>query len=98
MSKPTVTTLDLTLQEQERVRNALHFLRVKLGDWRSLARLLHFEEMTLIQVGNGSRTATAAMAFRIARAVDVKIDDLIAGRFPEPGTCPRCGYKNETKS
>ena len=93
MSKPTVTELDLTREEQEHVRNALHFLRVKLGGWRYLTKLLHFEEMTLIQSGNGTRTVTASMAFRIARVVGVPVDDLIHGKFPEPGTCPRCGYK-----
>jgi hypothetical protein len=33
------------------------------------------------------------MAFRIARLVGVSVDDLVRGKFPEPGTCPRCGYK-----
>lgn len=64
-----------------------------LGGWRSLTKLLKFEETTLIKSGNGSRTVTASMAFRIARLVGVSVDDLVHGRFPEAGTCPRCGYK-----
>lgn len=92
-----ITEIDLTLEEQEHVRNALQFLRVKLGGWRSLTKLLKFEETTLIKSGNGSRTVTASMAFRIARLVGVSVDDLIHGKFPEAGTCPRCGYKDLTK-
>lgn len=91
-SRP-ITEIDLTLEEQEHVRNALQFLRVKLGGWRSLTKLLKFEETTLIKSGNGSRTVTASMAFRIARLVGVSVDDLVHGKFPEAGTCPRCGYK-----
>jgi plasmid maintenance system antidote protein VapI len=78
----------------EHVRNALLFLQIKLGGWRALTKLLKFEEMTLIKSGNGSRTVTASMAFRIARLVEVTVDDLVHGKFPEPGTCPRCGYKS----
>jgi hypothetical protein len=93
MSKRPVTDLDLTLEEQEHVRNALQFLRLKLGGWRALTKLLRFEETTLIKSGNGSRTVTASMAFRIARVVGVSVDDLVRGKFPEAGMCPRCGYK-----
>jgi hypothetical protein len=92
-----ITDLDLTLDEQEHVRNALLFLRVKLGGWRALTKLLKFEETTLIKSGNGSRTVTASMAFRIARLVGVSVDDLVHGKFPEPGTCPRCGYMTNGK-
>ena len=93
MSKPTVTELDLKLDEQEHVRNALHFLRAKFGTWKSIARTLHFEEVTVIQIANGTRTVTASMAFRLARVLAVGVDDLVGGRFPEPGVCPRCGYR-----
>jgi hypothetical protein len=93
VSRPTVTTLDLSVDEQEHVRNAIHFLRLKLGTWKSLARLLHFEEITLTQSADGSRSVTASMAFRIARVANIKVDELITGHFPVPGTCPRCGYK-----
>lgn len=90
------TALDLTSGEQENVRNAIYFLRAKFGSWKPVAKLLHFEEQTLVQCANGTRTVAASMAFRLARAVGVGIDDLIAGRFPEPGVCPRCGYKLPT--
>ena len=77
----------------ERVRNALYFLRAKFGSWQPLARALHYEEQTLVQCANGTRGVAAAMAFRLARFVNVGIDELLAGRFPEPGVCPRCAYR-----
>lgn len=88
-----MTVLDLTLEEQAHTRNALHFLRAKLGTWAMLAKVLHFDETTLIKAGS-ARTVTASMAFRIARVLDIAVDDLVKGRLPEPGTCPRCGYRN----
>jgi hypothetical protein len=93
-----ITEIDLTLEEQEHVRNALQFLRVKLGGWRSLTKLLKFEETTLIKSGNGSRTVTASMAFRIARLVGVSVEmtcDLYWIRYERPdgliGYCQRFG-------
>ncbi len=76
------------------------FLRVKLGA-KSLAKLLHYDETTMIHVVNERRAVCASMAFRVARVVGIGIDDLLAGKWPEPGTCPRCGYKdrrNERKA
>jgi hypothetical protein len=93
VSRLDLSTTDLSLEEQAHVRNALTFLHAKLETWKSVARLLRFEKTTVLNVGNGVRTATASMAFRIARVVGVSVDDLLAGKFPEPGTCPRCGYK-----
>ena len=31
------------------------------------------------------------IAFRVARLAKVGVDDVLAGRFPPPGTCPHCG-------
>lgn len=93
MSRRPITELDLSREEQEHVRNALYFLRAKFGTWKSIGKLLHFEETTLINSANGSRTVTASMAFRLARVLKIDVDSLVAGRFPEAGTCPRCGYR-----
>ncbi len=91
-----ISTVDLTIEEQKHVRNALIFLRVKLGG-KSLARLLHFDETTIVHVINEHRCVSASMAFRLARVVKVGIEDLLAGKWPEPGTCPQCGYKDPRK-
>ena len=94
MIQRELTTLDLSLEEQEHVRNALIFLKIRLNGWKPLSKVLHFEETTVINCGNGKRTITASMAFRIARLVQIPIDDLLAGRYPEADVCPRCGYKD----
>ena len=38
------------------------------------------------------RPVSADMAFRVARAAGVPIDDVLGGKFPPPGTCPHCGH------
>lgn len=89
-----ITTSDLSLEEQVHVRNALLLMRTKVGGWRSLSKLLRFDETTVIKSGNGSRTITASMAFRLARALGVTVDDLLRGRVTDLATCPRCGYED----
>jgi hypothetical protein len=81
---------DLTTQEQAHVRVALRFLRTRCG-WASLAKVLHINERTARYIASG-RTVTPTLAFRVARLAKVGVDELLAGRFPPPGTCPHCGH------
>jgi len=94
MTDREITTADLSLDEQERVRNAIIRVRLQFGGLKMLAQVLHFDHTTLIHVCKERRAVTASMAFRLARLIGVGIDDLLAGKWPEPGTCPRCGYKD----
>jgi hypothetical protein len=84
---------DLTKEEQQRVRAALHYLRRCVGGWKPLADALHYSPDSLEKIANarGRTFVTPKLAFRTARFVDVGIDDLLGGRF-RPGACPRCGY------
>jgi len=84
---------DLTREEQQRVRATLHFLRREVGGWKPLADALRYQPDTVEKVANarGGRNVTPTMAFRVARFADVKIDDLLGGRY-RPGACPHCGY------
>lgn len=93
MSRKEPSTLDMTLPEQEHVRNALYYLRAKTGSWQPLAKMLRYEEQTLVQCASAVRGIAASMAFRIARAANITVDDLLTGKFPEPGVCPRCAYR-----
>jgi hypothetical protein len=43
----------------------------------------------------GGRSVSPAMAFRVARFVRAAVDDVLAGRFPAPGTSPPCGHAKE---
>ena len=92
MTARKLSTADLSLEEQEHVRNALILVRLQFGGGKALAQMLRFDHATIIHVCRSRRSVTASMAFRVARLVGVSIDDLLAGRFPAPGTCPRCGY------
>jgi hypothetical protein len=82
---------DLTATEQHRVRVALRFLRVKFGGWAGLAKALKSGEVMLSAVAS-KRPVSASLAFRVARLTGVGIDDLLAGKFPPPGSCPLCGH------
>lgn len=94
MSDREITTADLTLGEQEHVRNAIIRVRLQFGGLKMLAQVLHFDHTTLIHVCKERRAVTASMAFRLARLLGVGIDDLLAGKWPGDGSCPRCGYKD----
>jgi hypothetical protein len=82
---------DLTLNEQRQVRVALRLLRLRCDGWVPLAKVLHYEGDTLEKVTNGRRPVTASLAFRVARFVEVSVDDLLAGKYAPEGTCPHCG-------
>ena len=83
---------DLTLTEQKHVRTAIWSLRVRVGGWTPLAKALRFQYDTVQKVAAGARAVTAGMALRVARFAGVSIDDLLAGNYTPPGTCPHCGH------
>lgn len=87
---------DLTSKEQANVRAALQFLRSRCGGWEPLAKVLKSKDSTLRRMAAG-RTVTAGLAVRIARLVSVGVDDVLAGRFPEPGTCAHCGHRADAQ-
>ncbi len=82
---------DLTLKEQKAVRVVLRILRLRVGGWAPLSKVLHFEADTLEKVASGRRAVGARMAFIVSRFVDVPMDDLITGKYVPEGTCPHCG-------
>jgi hypothetical protein len=88
-----MTSSDLTADEQTHVRAALQFLRARCGGWEQIAKALRFKATTLGHVARSRKTASASLAVRIARLASVGVDDVLAGRFPAPGTCPQCGHQ-----
>jgi hypothetical protein len=83
---------DLDDKEQRNVRIALRYLQRRTGGWAPLARVLGFQPDTVEKVGNArGRSVTARIAFRVARLLDVAVDDLLSGRGL-PSACPCCGY------
>jgi hypothetical protein len=89
-----VNASDLTATEQTNVRTALKFLRLRCGTWAVLSKALRFGESTLGNMVNG-KAVTPLVAFRVARLARVGVDDVLAGRFPAPGTCAHCGHQKE---
>jgi DNA-binding XRE family transcriptional regulator len=83
---------DLTAQEQEYVRIAIRCLRWKLGTWELVAKALRFERKTIRQVRGGKYAVSARLMLRVARLVNVSMDDLLSGKYPPSGTCPHCGF------
>jgi hypothetical protein len=94
MSRKPICTAYLSPDQQEHVINALYFLRVKFENWKPVARLLGFEEASLADVRAKRRSVSTNLAFRLAKVIGIGIDDLLAGKWPEPGMCPRCGYRD----
>lgn len=92
MSQKPICTTYLSPEQQEHVINALYFLRVKFESWKPVARLLRFEEGSLADVRAKRRSVSTNLAFRLAKVIGIGVDDLLAGKWPEPGMCPRCGY------
>ena len=87
---------ELTPKEQRSVRTTLLFLRVRSGGaWAPVAKALHVQEDTLAKVAYGRRAVTGRLAIRVARLIDVGIDDLLAGRHMSSRVCPHCGHPPE---
>jgi len=87
---------DLTPAEQENVRAVLRVLHVRLGTWPSVRKALPLAHDTLAAVVAGRREVTATIAFRVARAFDAPIGEVLTGAAIPPGTCRHCGHVNET--
>lgn len=84
---------DLDEKEQNHVRTALRYLRNRVGTWATVAKAVHSTQDTLQHtVCLHGRPVSASMALRVARVLDVPIDDLLAGRFLPTGACPKCGH------
>jgi hypothetical protein len=88
-------SLDLTVKEQTNVRAALAFLRLRCGGWGPLAKVLRFKGTTLSAIRCGDKIVSPTLAFRIARVAKVGVDEVLTGKFPEPGTCAHCGHRAE---
>lgn len=82
---------DLDEKEQRHVRTALRYLRLRVGAWGPVAKVLRYQYDSIEKVVNGRRPVTPTLAIRVARLANVGIDDLLAGRHL-PGACPHCGH------
>jgi DNA-binding XRE family transcriptional regulator len=70
---------------------ALHFLRIRVGTWKMLAKALGFELSTMKNIDKGVNPASVNLAFQVSRLACVPFDDVVSGRYPLDGACPHCG-------
>lgn len=83
----------LTSEEQARVRAALMFLRARIGSWAVVAKHIRSKRANLRRVRAGQRiSGMRGLARRVAAVGGVPVGDLLAGRYPPPGTCRHCGH------
>lgn len=85
---------DLSPKEQRNVRTALRFLHVRLGLWRPIAAAMRVSVESLPKVAAGG-AVTASLAFRLARLVEVPLEELLDGSWLSPRVCPHCGHPPE---
>ena len=89
---------DLTPTEQEHVRAILRVLRAKLGGWHGVEKALPISHATMCNVIAGRAEVSASLAFRVAKAFDAPIGEVLTGKALPPGTCKHCGRSNEEES
>jgi hypothetical protein len=88
----TRRSIDLTLEEQANVREALRFLARRLGDTSKLAKAMGAHRETVQRPARGG-VVSAGIALRAARIAGVSVEDVLGGAWPPAGACPHCGCK-----
>lgn len=86
---------DLTAKEQRAVRTALRFLRLRVGAWAPLAKVLRYEMDSVQKVATGKKVVTPALALRVAQLAGVTMDELLTGQWLSARVCPHCGHPPE---
>lgn len=86
---------ELTPEEQECVRVALRVLRVRYGSYAKVGEVMGVHPKAVVRAASGRWKPTIGVALEAARLARVPVDDILAGRFPEPGACPFCGRSEE---
>ena len=81
---------ELTPIEEARVRAGVIFLFRRFGGWAALARAMGVKRKTLWQAARRRRRRpTAGLALRAARVAHVRVESILAGRWPTPGADPK---------
>jgi len=77
--------------EQTHVRSLIRVLRVRLGNWQSVERVLPLSHGMRVDVMAGRYEVSASVAFRVAKVLDVSLHDVLDGTALPPGVCKHCG-------
>jgi hypothetical protein len=81
----------LSQQERLHVAAALVFLKRRYGSWADLAVAMDMRETTVAHGATSPRRIGPGVALRVAALAQVPAGEVLAGRWPAPGTCPICG-------
>jgi len=81
---------DRSLVQQANVRAAL---RMRLGErnWINVERVLPIAHSTLAEIVAERQEVSSTIAYRVALALNVPMQDVISGAAIPPGTCRHCG-------
>jgi hypothetical protein len=82
---------DLSLDEQENVRACLRVLRVRMESWTNVEHTLPVAHSQLVEVMAGRAEVSVIIAFRVAKAMEASIYDVIDGQAIPANTCRHCG-------
>ena len=79
----------LTAAEQNHVRAAMRFLRVRVGA-ETFAKALKADLAHLRRVVDGRCPVSESVAVRVAKLAGVGVDDVLGGKYPAANVCPHC--------
>lgn len=82
---------DLSLDEQQNVLALLRALRSRFGNWISVERAVPISHSQRVEVTAGRAEVSTAIAFRMAKLLDVSLYDVLKGTALPPNMCPHCG-------
>jgi hypothetical protein len=82
---------DLSLEEQQNVLACLRALRGRFGNWFTLEKALPLAHSQRVEITEGRTEVSTAVAFRIAKLLDVSLYDVLKGTALPKNTCPHCG-------
>lgn len=86
-AKATHQSSDLTPDEQENVRKALRLLFACFGGWVPLATAMGLNAYTVrAATGRARRPITSGLALRAAKVARVRVESILAGKWPTPLT------------
>ncbi|HLK41294.1 MAG TPA: hypothetical protein VKU41_31300 [Polyangiaceae bacterium] len=89
--KETDASSDLSPEEQAHAKAAIRFLGKRFGSYGKLAEAMRAKRATVISAVSARGAVSAGVALRAARAADVPLEDVLAGRWPTATMCPYCG-------
>jgi transcriptional regulator with XRE-family HTH domain len=79
----------LSPQEKANVKAGIAFLNHRMT-LEELAKVAGLTVDTIKYASSKRGRVSAGVALRIARVAGAPLEDLLAGRWPEPGMCPLC--------